>query len=52
MSPLRSDTLTEPRDLGSLRVRPGRPGVDFEGPDFFFTVNQPGLLCALRLESL
>jgi len=52
VSPLRPETLTEVRDLGSLRVRPGVPGVDFDGPDFFFTVNQPGLLCALRLESL
>ena len=51
VSPLRSDTLTETRDLGSLRVRPGTPGVDFSGPDLFFTVNQPGLLCALRVES-
>jgi len=51
VAPLRSDTLTKVRDLGSLRVRPGVPGVDFDGPDFFYTVNQPGLLCALRLES-
>jgi len=51
VSPLRSDTLTERRDLGSLRVRPGVPGVDFDGPEILYTVNQPGLLCALRIES-
>ena len=36
------------------KVRPGRPGVDFEGPDLFFLINEPeGQLCAARLgESL
>lgn len=49
---LRADTLGTVRDLGFLRVRPGRPGVDFDGPDVFFTVNQPlGAVCAIRIES-
>jgi len=33
------------------RTRPGRPGVDFEGPDLFFLVNEPeGQLCSARVE--
>ncbi len=36
----------------SVVVRPGRPGVDFTGPDVFVLVGQPEAnLCALRIES-
>ncbi len=32
-------------------TRPGRPGVDFDGPDLFFLINEPeGQLCAARVE--
>jgi hypothetical protein len=52
VSPLRADTLGDVRDPGVLRVRPGRPGVDFTGPDLLFLTSQPdGQACALRLES-
>lgn len=51
-SPLRPDTIGEPRQPGTVRVRPGRPGIDFTGPDVFFSVGTPeGLLCGLSLES-
>lgn len=53
VAPLRADTLGLPRTLGRVAVRLGLPGVDFSGPDVFFTVNQDeGLLCGIRLESL
>jgi hypothetical protein len=53
------DLLTPktPEAFGSLtapsmvRVRPGRPGRDFDGPDVFFIANEPeGQLCALRVD--
>ncbi|MCH2185772.1 hypothetical protein MK280_07865 [Myxococcota bacterium] len=32
------------------KVRPGQPGVDFEGPDLFFLINEPeGQLCAAEV---
>lgn len=50
VAPLRADTLGEPRGLGRIRVRPGRPGVDFEGPEVFFLVGQEeGLLCGISV---
>ncbi|MCH2170947.1 hypothetical protein MK489_09195 [Myxococcota bacterium] len=48
-SPLRADTLGEIRDLATLRVRPGRPEIDYQGPDVFVTINDPGLLCAIKI---
>jgi hypothetical protein len=33
------------------RTRPGVPGVDFDGPDLLFLLNEPeGQLCAVRIE--
>jgi hypothetical protein len=50
---LSPDTFGEVRDPGVVRVRPGRPGVDFRGPDLFFLASQPdGQSCAKRQESL
>ncbi len=46
-------SLTRLRAPGILRVRPGRPGIDFQGPDGFVLAGQPeGAVCALRLDSL
>ncbi|MGH0034706.1 MAG: hypothetical protein ACQGVK_06725 [Myxococcota bacterium] len=51
-APLRADTLGLPRQPSRLRVRPGRPGVDFSGPDLFFLVSEPeALLCGIDVES-
>lgn len=53
VSPLRADTLGDVRDPGRLRIRPGRPGIDYTGPDALFLSSQPdGQACAVRLESL
>ena len=53
VAPLSVDTLGQTRQPSELRVRPGIPGVDFEGPDVFFLVGEPeGLLCGIRIESL
>lgn len=52
VAPLVADTLGRPRDPGKVRVRPGRPGVDYTGPDVFVSVNQPeGSVCGVRIES-
>lgn len=52
VAPLRAETLGEQRDPGRLRIRPGRPGVDYRGPDALFLTSQPdGQACALRLQS-
>jgi hypothetical protein len=52
VQPLRPETLGELRDPGRLRVRAGRPGVDYSGPDLLFLGGQPdGQVCAQRLES-
>jgi hypothetical protein len=48
VEPLRSDTLGELRQLGTLEVRPGGPGVDAE---VFFLVGEPGHLCGITVES-
>jgi hypothetical protein len=49
---LRADTLGEARAPGRVAVRPGRPGIDFVGRDFFYLVGLPeGLLCSLGIES-
>lgn len=37
---------------GFVSVRPGIPGVDYDSPDIFLLVGDPGLLCGLRIESL
>lgn len=51
-APLREDTVAEPRSPGSLAVRPGEPGVDYAGPDVFFTIGDPeGYLCGVRIDA-
>lgn len=51
-APLREDTLADPRGPGSLAVRPGIPGVDYAGPDVFFTIGEPeGVLCGVRIDA-
>ncbi len=45
-------SLTRLRAPGILRVRPGKPGIDFQGPDGFVLAGQPeGAVCALHLDS-
>ncbi len=52
VAPLRADTLGLPRGLGRIAVRPGVPGVDFQGPEVFFLVAQEeGLLCGISVAS-
>ncbi len=47
-APVGPSGLGEPRAPGPLAVRPGEPGVDFDGPDLFFLVGDPeGRLCVL-----
>ncbi len=51
-APVGADSLGLARALGSVRVRPGTPGVDYSGPDVFFSVGFPeGLLCGIRVDS-
>ncbi len=51
-APVSASSVGEPRAPGSLRVRSGRPGVDYTGPDVFVLAGSPeGLLCGIRVES-
>ncbi|MBW2722996.1 MAG: hypothetical protein JRE71_01300 [Deltaproteobacteria bacterium] len=46
------NTVTGPHGPSHIRVRPGEPGVDFTGPDVFYTVDLPeGQLCGVRMDS-
>jgi len=41
-----------PQQPASVAVRPGVPGVDYSGPDVFFTIGQPeGQWCGIRVDS-
>jgi hypothetical protein len=51
-APLDASSLGLARAPGAVRVRPGRPGVDYRGPDILFTIGIPeGQLCGLRIDS-
>lgn len=46
------DTATEIRALGRIVIRPGTPGIDFNGPNVHFTAGIPkGALCGIRIEA-
>jgi hypothetical protein len=48
-APVGPSGLGEPRAPGPVEVRPGEPGVDFDGPDLFFLVGDPeGRLCVME----
>jgi hypothetical protein len=52
LSSLAPENFGDQRDPSVLRVRPGVPGIDFDGPDLFFLSGQPSAqVCALRVES-
>lgn len=52
LAPVSASSVGRPRAPGSLRVRSGRPGVDYTGPDVFVLAGSPeGLLCGIRVES-
>jgi hypothetical protein len=47
-----SNAVGELRSPGILRVRPGKPGIDYRTPDVLVIAGQPDAqLCALRVES-
>jgi hypothetical protein len=51
-APLDVASLGLARAPGALRVRPGRPGVDYRGPDVVFSLGLPeGALCGVRIDS-
>ncbi len=51
-APLTAASLGLSRAPGAVRVRPGRPGVDYHGPDVLFLVSLPeGQLCGVRIDS-
>jgi hypothetical protein len=51
-APLRVDTLGQVRSPSALAVRPGRPGLDYAGPDVFFLIGDPeGYLCGVRIDA-
>jgi hypothetical protein len=51
-APLNTASLGLSRAPGAVRVRAGRPGVDYSGPDVLFFVSLPeGQLCGVRIDS-
>ncbi len=51
-APLSPASLGLSRAPGAVRVRPGRPGVDYHGPDVLFLASLPeGQLCGVRIDS-
>jgi hypothetical protein len=51
-APLTTASLGLSRAPGAVRVRPGRPGVDYRGPDVLFLVSlAEGQLCGVRIDS-
>ena len=51
-APLDPASLGLSRAPGAVRVRPGRPGVDYHGPDVLFLASLPeGQLCGVRIDS-
>jgi hypothetical protein len=50
LAPKVSERLGDASTPSMLRVRPGRPGIDFTGPDVLFIANEPdGQLCGLEV---
>ena len=47
------DTASEIRAIGRIVIRPGTPGIDFNGPDVHFTAGIPkGAVCGIRIDAL
>jgi hypothetical protein len=41
------------RAIDRVLIRPGRPGIDFDGPDVYFTAGLPeGAVCGVRINAL
>ena len=45
-----TDAVGLTRSPGNLRVRPGRPGLDYTGPEMVLTSGEPAGVCALAVE--
>ncbi len=51
-APVTASAVGQARAPGTVRVRTGRPGLDYAGPDVFVVLGSPdGQLCAVRVES-
>jgi len=47
-----NDAIGETRAIDGVRIRPGRPGIDFTGPDVYFTAGLPeGGVCGAFVET-
>lgn len=50
LAPKVAEHLGDATSPSMIRVRPGRPGIDFTGPDVFFIANEPdGQFCGLEI---
>ncbi len=51
-APLVDDATGQIRAINQILIRPGVPGVDFIGPDVYFTAGLPeGAVCGVRFET-
>jgi DNA-binding beta-propeller fold protein YncE len=52
LAPVKPESIDELRAPSLIRVRPGRPGVDFTTPDVYFVAGEPeGAVCGVRIDS-
>jgi hypothetical protein len=51
-APLVDDSTGQLRAIDRVTIRPGVPGLDFAGPDVYFTAGLPeGAVCGVRIEN-
>jgi hypothetical protein len=51
-APLVDDATGRIRAIDGIVVRPGTPGLDFAGPDVYFTAGLPeGAVCGVRIQA-
>lgn len=51
--PLVSDASDRPRAIDRVLIRPGVPGLDFDGPDAYFSAGLPeGAVCGTRINAV
>ena len=52
-APLVADAGDRLRGIDSVLIRPGEPGIDFDGPDAYFSAGLPeGAVCGTRIKAL
>lgn len=52
-APILAGSTGQMRAIDRIAIRPGRPGIDYTGPDVYFTVGlEEGAVCGVRIDAL